>query len=163
MSNSLQPQGLQHTRLPSPSPAPGACSNSCPLSRGCHPTISSSVTPFSSCLQFFAASGSFPTSWLFALGGQSIGASASASVLPKNIQGWFPLGFIGLISLQSSGLSGVFSISAVWDHQVFSTQSSLLSSSHICTWLLERPYHWLYGPLLAKWYLRFLTHCLGLS
>ena len=113
--------------------SPGACSNSCPLSRWCHPTISSSVTPFSSCLQSFPGSGSFPTSWLFTSGGQSIGASASASVLPKNIQGWFPLGLIGLISLLSNGLSRVFSISTVWDHQVFCTQPSLwpnLTSIH---------------------------------
>ena len=103
-SNSLWPHGLQHTRLPCPSPTPGACSDSCPSSGWCHPTISSSVIPFSSCLQSFPASGSFPISQFFTSGGQSIGASASESVFPVNIQDWFPLGFTGLISLQSKGL-----------------------------------------------------------
>ena len=96
--HSLQPHGLQHARLPCPLPTPRACSNSCPLSRWCHPTVSSSVIPFSSCLQSFPASGSFPMSQLFPLGGQIIEASVSASVLPMNIQGWFPLGLTGLIS-----------------------------------------------------------------
>ena len=105
----LQPHGLQHARLPCPLPSPGVCSNSCPLSHWCHPTISSSVIPFSSCLQSFAASGSFPMSRLFTSGSQSIGVSASASVLPVNIQGWFLLGLTSLISLQSKGLSRVFS------------------------------------------------------
>jgi len=109
MSTSLQPHGLQHARLPCPSPTPGASSNSCPLSRWCHPTISSSVVPFSSCLQSFPASGSFQMSQLFALGGQSIGASASTSVLSINTQDWFILGWTGWISLQSKGLSRVFS------------------------------------------------------
>ena len=104
----LQPHGLQHTRLPCPIPTPRACSNSCPLCRWCHPTISSSVVPFSSRLQSFPASGSFQMSQLFTSGGQSIGVSASASVLPMNIQEWFPLGLTGLISLQSKGLSRVF-------------------------------------------------------
>ena len=113
MSNSLWPHGLQHARLPYPSPTPGACSNSCPLSWWCHPTLSSSVVPLSSCLQSSPASGSFPTSWLFASGGQNIGSSASASVLPMNIQDWFPLGLTGLISLQSKGLSRVFSDTTV--------------------------------------------------
>ena len=125
-------------RLSCPSPSPGACSKSCPLSWWCHPTISSSVIPFSSHLQSLPASGSFPTSQLFASGGQSIGASASASVLPMNIQGWFPLGVIGLISLQSKGLSRVFSNSTVQKHQFFSTQASLWSNSHTHTWLLEK-------------------------
>ena len=107
MSDSLRPHGLQHTRLPCPSLTPGACSNSCALSWWCHPTISSSVIPFSSCLQFFPASGSFQMSQLFASGGQSIGISASASVLPMNIQDWFPLGWTDWISLQSKGLSRV--------------------------------------------------------
>ena len=98
-----------HTRLPCPSPTPGASSNSCPSSRWCHPTISSSVLPFSSCLQSFPGSGSFPMSQFFASGGQSIGVLASASVLPMNIQDWFPLGWTSLISLQSKGLSRVFS------------------------------------------------------
>ena len=102
MSDSLRPHGLQHARLPCPSPTPTACSNSCPLSRWCHSTISSSVVPFSSCLQSFPASRSFPVSHFFASGGQTIGASAS--VLPMNIQDWFPLGLTGLISLQSKGL-----------------------------------------------------------
>ena len=105
MSDSLRPHGLQHTRLPWPSPTPRACSNSCPKSLWCHPTISSSVIPFSSCLQFFSASRSFPMSQFFTWGGQSIGVSASASVLPMNIQDWFPLGWTGWISLQSKGLT----------------------------------------------------------
>ena len=109
MSDSLWPHGLQHSRLPCPSPTPGACSNSCPVSRWCHPTISSSVALFSSCPQFFPASGPFPMSQLFASGGQSIGVSASAPVLPMNIQDWFPLGWTGWISLLSKGLSRVFS------------------------------------------------------
>ena len=113
MSNSLQPDGLQHTRLPCPLPSPGACSNSCPFSPWCHPTISSSVVPFSSCLQSFPASESFPVSQLFASGDQSIGASASASVLPMNIQDWFPLE-LTLISLQSKGFSKVFSNTTVF-------------------------------------------------
>ena len=105
----LQPHGLQHARLPCPSPVPRACSNSYPSSQWCHLTISSSFIPFSSCLQFFPASGSFPISLFFASGGQSIGASASAAVRPKTIQDWFPLGLTSLISLQSKGLSRVFS------------------------------------------------------
>ena len=108
MSNSLWPHGLQHTRPPCPSPTPGACSNSCPSSRWCHPTISSSVIPFSFCHQSFQASGSFPLSQLFSSVGQSIGASALASILPMNIQHWFPLGSTGLISLHCKGLSRVF-------------------------------------------------------
>ena len=112
----LQPHGLQHAGPPWPSPAPRACSNSCPLSQWCHPTISSPVSPFSSCLQSFPASGSFSTSQLFASGGQSIGASASASVLPMNIQGWFPLGWTGWVSLPSKGLSRVFSSATIWKH-----------------------------------------------
>ena len=103
VSDSSQPHGLQQARLPCPSPSPGACSNLCPLSRWCHPTISSSVTPFSSCLQSFPALGSFPMSWLFASGGQSTGASASASILPVTIKDWFSLGLTDLISLQSKG------------------------------------------------------------
>ena len=115
MFNSLRPHGLQHTRLPCLSPTPGAYSNSCPLSRWCHPTISSSVIPFSSHFQSFPASGSFPRSQLFESGGQRIGVSASASVLPMNIQDWFPLGWTGWISLQSKGLSRVFSNSTVYE------------------------------------------------
>ena len=150
MSNSLRPHGLQHTRLPCPSPPPGACSNSCPLHQWCHPTILSSVVHFSSRLPSFPASESFPVNQLFTSGGQSIGASASASVPPMNIQGWFPLGFTGLIFLQSKGLSRVFSNTTVQKHQFFSAQPSSWSSSHIHTWLLEKPYLWLYRPLLAK-------------
>ena len=108
MSNSLQPHGLQNASLPCPSSSPGACSNSCPLSQWCHPTISSSAVPFSSCPQSFPTSGSFPVSWFFTSGGQSIRASASASTLPMNIQGWFPLEWTGLISLLSKGLSRYF-------------------------------------------------------
>ena len=125
MSDCLQPHGLQHARLPCPSLSPGVCSDSCPLSQWCCLTISSSVAPFSFCLQSFPASKSFPMSWLFISGGQSI--AASASVLPMNIQGWFSLGLIGLISLQSTGLSRVFSSTTVWKHQFFGTQLSLSS------------------------------------
>ena len=113
----LQPHGLQHTRLPCPSPSPGACLKSCPLSRRCHPTISSSVVPFSSCLQSFPASGSFPMSRLFKSEGHSTGASASASVLPMNIQDWFPSEWTGWISLQSKGLSRVFSSTTIQNYQ----------------------------------------------
>ena len=139
VSNSLWPHGLQHTRLPCPSPSSGTCSNSCPLSWWCHPTISSSVTPFSSCLQSFPASESFPVSWLFASSGQTIGISASTLVLPVNIQDWFPLGLSSWISLLSKGLSRVFSNTTDQKHQIFSTQPSLWSNSHIHTWLLEKP------------------------
>ena len=121
MSNSLLPYGLQHTRLPCPLPTPRACSNSCPSSRWCHPTTSSSVIPSSSCLQSFPASESFPMSQFFASGGQCIGASASASFLPINFQGWFPLGLTGLISLQSKGLSRVLSNTTVQKHQFLAT------------------------------------------
>ena len=109
MSDSLWPYWLQHARLPCPSLSPVACSNSCPLSWRCHPTISSSVTLFSSCLQSFSTSGSFPMSQLFTSSGQRIGTSAAASLLPMNIQSWFPLGWTGLISFQSKGPSRVFS------------------------------------------------------
>ena len=122
MSDSLQPHGLQHARLPCPSPVPRACSNSYPSSQWCHLTISSSFIPFSSCLQFFPASGSFPISLFFASGGQSIGASASASVLPMNIQDWFPLRLTGLNPLHSKGLSRVFS-------QHHSSKASILQRS----------------------------------
>ena len=138
MSDSLQPHGLQHTRPPCPSPTPRVYSNSCPLSQWCHPTISSFVVPFF-CLQSFPASGSFPMSQFLASGGQSIGASASASVLPMNIQDWFPLGLTGWVSLQSKGLSRVFSNTTVQKHQIFGAQLSLWSNSHIHTWLLEKP------------------------
>ena len=155
------------------------------LSWWCHPIISSSVVPFSSCLLSFPKLGSFPMSQLFASGSQSIGASTSAPVLPMsplftsssqsigasasawalsmNIQSWFPLGLTGLISLLSKGLSKVFSSTTIQKHQFFGTQLSLWFNSHICTWLLEQPLLWLYGPLLAKGYLCFLICCLDLS
>ena len=150
MSNSLWPNGLQHTRLPCPSLSPWVCSNSCSLSPWCHPNILSSVSSFFSCLQSFPASGSFLISQVFTSGGQSIGASASASVLPLNIWGWFPLELTGLISLQCKGLSRVFSNTTVQRHQFFSTQPPLWSNSHIPTWLPQKPQLWLYGPLSAK-------------
>ena len=124
MFDSLRPHGLQHARLLCPLPSPGVCSNSCPLSRWCYPAISSSVVPFSSRLQSFPASGSFPMSQFFASGGQIIGVSAPASVLPMNIQGWFPSKLTGLISLQSKGLSRVFSNTTVQKHQFFGAQLS---------------------------------------
>ena len=123
--DSLWPHGLQHPRLPWPSPTPGACSHSCPLSRQCHPTISSSVVPFSFCLQSFPASGSFLESQFFASGGQRIGVSASTSVIPMNIQDWFPLGGTGWISLQSKGLSRVIPNTTIQKHQFFGAQLSL--------------------------------------
>ena len=138
VSDSLQPHGLQHARLPCPSPTPRACSNSCPSSWWYHPTISSSVLPFSSCLQSFPASGSFPMSQFFASGGQSIEASASVSVLPMNIQDWCPLGLTSLSSLQSKGLSRVFSNPTVQKHQFFGTQLCLWFNSYIHTWLQEK-------------------------
>ena len=137
VSDSLRPHEPQHTRPPCPSPTPGVHSDSCPSSRWCHPTISSSVIPFSSCPQSLPASESFPMSQHFAWGGQSIGVSASASVLPKKSQGWFPLGWTGWISLQSKGLSRVFSNTT--GHQFFSAQLSSQSNSHIHTWPLEKP------------------------
>ena len=139
VSKSLQPLGLQHTRLPCPSPSPRVCSNSCPVSQWCHPAFSSFVAPFSFCLQPFPASRSFQMNQLFTSGGQSVGTSASASVLPMNIQVLFPLGLTGLISLLSKGFSRVFSSTRVWMHQFFGAQPFLLSSSHIHTWLLEKP------------------------
>ena len=129
-------------RPPYLSPTAGVYPNPCPLSQWCHPTISSSVVPFSSCLQSFPASGSFPMSQLFASGGQSVGALASASVLPMNIQDWYPVGMPALNSLQgtlSKGLSRVFSNTTVQKHQFFGAQPSLWSNSHIHTWLVEKP------------------------
>ena len=137
--NSLQPHGLQHARPPCPSPTPGAYSNSRPFSQWCHPTISSCIVPFSSHLQSFPASGSFQMSRFFASGGRSIGVSASTSVLPVNIQDWYPLGLTSWISLQSKGLSRVISNTTVQKHQFFSAQLSLQSNSHIHTWPLEKP------------------------
>ena len=133
----LQPHGLQHARLPCVSPTPGACSNSCPSSWWCQPTIWSSVIPFSSCLQSFLASGSFLMSQPFASHGQSI--RASASVLPTNIQGWFPLRLTGLIFLLCKELSRVFSSTTFWKDQFFGAQPSLWANFHIGTWLLEIP------------------------
>ena len=143
----LQPHGLQHSRLPCPSLSPGVCSHSCPLSWWCHPTISSSDTLFSSCPQSFPVSRSFPMSQLLTLGTQSI--AASASVLPMNIKGWFPLGLIGLIFSLSKGLSRVFS-TTIWKHQFFSTQPSLRSKSDIHTWVLEKPQLWLIWTFVRK-------------
>ena len=130
MSSSLRPHGLQHARLPCPPLSPEVCSNSCPLSQLCHPTISSSVTPFFSCPQSFPVSESSNELALH-IGGQSIRASASTSVLPRNIQDLFPLGLTGLISLQSKRLSRVSSNTIVQKHQLFSAQPSLWSNSHI--------------------------------
>ena len=139
VSDSLGPHELQHSRPPCPSPTPAVYPNSYPLSQWCHPTTSSSVVPFSSYPQSFPASGSFPMSQLFTSGGQSIGVSASTSVLPMNTQDWSPLGWTGWISLQSKGLSRVFFNTTVQKHQFFGAQISLQSKSHIHTWLLEKP------------------------
>ena len=146
MSDSWWPRGPQHARPPCPSPTAGVYPNSCPLSWWCHSTITCSEVPFSSCPQ----SGSFQMSQLFTSSGQSIGVSASTSVLPMNTQDWSPLGRTGWTSLQSKGLSRVFSNTTVQKHQFFSTQLSLESNSHIHTWLLEKPQPWLDGPLLTK-------------
>ena len=132
ISDSLRPRELQHTRPSCPSPTLRAYSNSCPSSQWCHQTFSSSLQPF-------PAAASFQMSQFFASDGQSIGASASAAVLPMNIQDWFPLGLTGWISLQSKGLSRVFSSTTVWKHQFLGIQHSLWSNSHILTWLLEKP------------------------
>ena len=139
MSDFLQPYEPQHLRPPCPSPTPRVHPNPCPLSQWYHPTISSSVVPFFSCPQSFPASVSFQMSQLFASGGQSIGVSASTSVLPMNTQAWSPLGWTGWISLQSKGLSRIFSNTTVQKHQFFSAQLSSQSNSHIHTWLLEKP------------------------
>ena len=139
MSDSLRSHESQHARPPCLSPTPRVHSDLCPSSWWCHPAISSSVVPFSSCPQSLPASESFPMSQLFASGGQSIGASASASVLPMNTQAWSPLGWTGWISLQSKGVSRVFSNTTVQKHQFFGTQPSSQSNSLIHTWLLEKP------------------------
>ena len=139
VSDSLWSHELQPARPPCPSPTPRVYPNSCPLSRWCHPAISSSVIPFSSCRQSFPASGYFPVSQFFTSGGPSIGASASASVLPMNIQDWFPLEWTGWISFQSKGLSRVFSNTTVQKHQFFGAQPSSQSNSHIHTWPQEKP------------------------
>ena len=137
--NSLRPHESQHARPPCPSPTPGVHSDSRPSSQWCHPAISSSVVPSSSCLQSFPASGSFQMSQFFTSGDQSIRVSASTSVLPMNIQDWFPLGLTGWISLQSKGLSRVFSNTTVQKHQFFGAQLSSQFNSHIHTWPLEKP------------------------
>ena len=147
MSDSLQLYGLWHARLPCSSPTPRTCSNSCPSSWWCHPTISFSVVPFSSCPQSFPASGSFPMSQLFTSGGQSIGTSAS--VLPMNIQDWFPLGLTGLISLLSKGLSRAFSRTILQKYQFFSAQPSLWSNFRILTWLVEKIMKWSVSHLVV--------------
>ena len=139
MSNSLWPHELQHARPPCPWPTPGVYPNSCPSSQWCHPVISSSVIPFSSSPKSLPTSGSFPISQPFAWGGQSIGVSASASVLPMNTQDWSLLEWTGWISLQSKGLSRVFSNITIQKHQFFGTQLSSQSNSHIHTWPLEKP------------------------
>ena len=139
MSSSLRPHELQHTRPPCPSPTPRVYPNSHPSSRWCHPAISFSVIPFSSCPQSFQASESIPASQLFTWGGQSTGVSALASFLPKKSQGWSPLEWTGWISLQSKGLSRVFSNTTVQTHQFFSTQPSSQFNSRIYTWPLEKP------------------------
>ena len=132
------PRDCSMARLPCPSPSPGVCSNSCPSSWWCHPTISSSAVPFSSCPQSFPASVPFPISQFFTSGGQSIGVSASTSVLPMNTKDWSPLGWTGWLSLQSKGLSRVFDNTTVQKHQFFGVQPSLWSKSRIHTWLLEK-------------------------
>ena len=139
VSNSLRPHEPQHARPPCPSPTPGAHPNSCPLNRWCHPTISSSVVPFSSCPQSLPTSRSLQMSQLFTSGGQSIGVSASTSVLPVNTQDWSPLGWTGWIFLQSKGFLRVFSNTTVQKHWFFGAQHSLYSNSHIHTWPLEKP------------------------
>ena len=133
MSDTLQPHGLQHARLPCPSLSPGVCSNSWSLSWWCYSTTAFSVIPLLLCLQSFPASESFSMSQLFASCGQSIAASASASNLPMNIQGWFPLGLTGLVSLLSKGLTNIFSITTIQKHQFFGAQTSLWSNFHIHT------------------------------
>ena len=159
MAESLQPHGLQNTRLPCPSPSPGVWSNSCALNSNhlilCHPLL---LLPsvFPSIRVFFNESA-------LPIGGQSTGASASASVLPMNIQSWFPLGLTGWISLLFKGLSRVFSSTTVQKYQFFGVQPSLWSRSHICTWLLEKLYIWLDVLLSTDWCLCFLIYCLGLS
>jgi len=159
MSISLWPHGLRHARLPCLSLLHGVCSDSCPLSWWCYLTISSSATFFSFCFQSFPASGSFPMSQLFTSGGQSIGTSASASVLPMNIQDWFPLGWTGLISLQPKGLSRVFSSTTVQKHGNSSALSLLCGPALMATGKTIS----LYLLLSAKWCFCFLICCLGLS
>ena len=137
MSDSLQPHGLQHTRLFHPSLSPRVCSNSCPLTQWCHPAISSSIEPFSSCPQSFLATGSFPVSQQLASDGQNIGSSTLASVLSVNIHCWLTSRLTDLISLLFKGLSRLFSNTTIWKHQFFGAQPSIWSNSHIHTWLLD--------------------------
>ena len=143
VSDSLWPHALQHAQASLSITNSQSSTKLTSLSQWCHPSVSSSVVPFSSCSQSFPAPGFFPVSWLFASGGQSIEASTSASVLPMNIQGWFPFGLTGLISLKSKGLSRVSSSITIWKHQIFGTQPSLWYSSHIYSWSLEKPQLWL--------------------
>ena len=159
MSNYLWPHGLWHARLPCPSPAPRICSNSCPVSQWCDQSSHLLLSPSLPAFHLSQHQGLFQ--WVnSSYQGAKLLVSASASV---NIQGWFPLGLTDLIFLLSKGLSGVFSSTTVQKYQFFSMQPSLWSSSHIYTWLLEKPYLWLCGPLLAKLCLCFLKHCLVLS
>ena len=155
MWDSLKPHGLQHARLLCPPLSPRVCSDSCLLSRWCYLTISSSATPFSSCRQSFWASGSFPMSQLFTSGGQSIGASASASVLPMNIQSWFPLGLTGLIPLQSKGLSRVFSSTTVWKYQFL-----VIVLTHIFLPCCASPWWFCQFRLILYWIFYFLSFIL---
>ena len=148
--DSLCSKGQKYAKLSSPSSTPRACSNSCPLTQWCCPIISFSIIPFSYCLQSLLASEPFPMIQYFASGGQSIGVSVSASVLPMNIQDWPPLGLTGWISLQPKGLWRVFSNITIQKHQFSGAQLSLWSNSHSHTWLLEKPYLWLDEPLLGK-------------
>ena len=150
VSDSLRPHESQHARPPCPSPSPGVHSNSHPSSQWCQPAISSSVVPFSSCPQSLLASEYFPMSQLFTSDGQSTGVSTLASFLPKNTQDWSPLEWTGWISLQSKGLSRVFSNTTVQKHQFFGTQLSSQSNSHIHTWPLEKPKPWLFLVLSKK-------------
>ena len=163
MSSSPWPHGLQHARLPCPSPSLRICSNSCLLSQWCHPAISSSDTLFSFCSQSFPASGTFPMSRLSSLDEENTGVSTSASVLTTSIQGWFPLRLTGLISLLFKGLWGIFFSTIVRRHRFFGVTPSLPSSSHNRTWPLGRPQPWLYRPLSAEWCLCFSAHCVGFS
>ena len=158
MSNSLWPHELQHTRLPCPLLSPRVCSNSCPLSQWCHPIILFSITLFAFYLQSLPVSGPVPLSRLFTSGGQNIRASASASILPMNIQSWFPL--TGLIFLLSKGLQRVFSSTTVWKHQFFSAQPSFWSNSHICTTtrkIIAYILHLLY-PCICWWTFRLFSY-----
>ena len=163
MSDSLQLHELQHARPPCPSPTPGVHSDSRPSSQWCHPAISSSAVRFSSCSQSLPASESFPMSQLFAWGGQRNGVSALASFLPKKSQEWSPSEWTSWISLQSKGLSRVFSNTTVQKHQFFGAQPSSQSNSHIHTRPLEKPEPWLDGPFFAKWCLCFWICYLGWS